>query len=322
MESIIEFIQALTGNTLSLRVIVILLAATSVGVFGLGLAYIFLSATDPRRRRLESTSATGGVESSGQFVTFNTISGVLSRYVVPSETLDESPIIKNLTLAGLHSPTAAQNFFAIRAILTVVLPVGFILATRYSADLSANLVFFGAAAAAAIGYIGPSFVLDRLVEGRQKKLRNGFPDALDLMVVCVESGLGLAQSIQRVSEELDVSHPELSQELALVNAEMRAGVENIVALQNLGDRTGLEDVRALVSTLVQTLRFGTSVADALRVYAEEFRDKRMQAAEERAAKMGIKMIFPLVFFMFPGFFLVAIGPAVLQLIKAFEYTSG
>ena len=155
----------------------------------------------------------------------------------------------------------------------------------------------------------------------QKKLRNGFPDALDLMVVCIESGLGLAQAIQRVAEELSVSHPELSEEMALVNAEMRVGIENTVALRNLGDRTGLDDVRALVSTLVQTLRFGTSVADALRVYAAEFRDKRMQAAEERAAKMGVKMIFPLVFFMFPGFFLIAIGPAVIQLIKAFQYTS-
>jgi len=321
MESIIEFIRALTGDTVSLRIIVMALAAVTVGVFGLGLAYIFLSATDPVRRRLETTSASGTLENNGHIVTFNTIAGPLSRFVVPSENLEDSPIVKNLTFAGINSPTAAQNFFAARAILLVLLPLAFVFATQFVSDLSSNMVFFGAVAAAAIGYIGPSFVLDRLVDRRQRKLRNGFPDALDLMVVCIESGLGLAQSIQRVSEELSVSHPDLSEEMALVNAEMRVGVENVVALQNLGDRTGLDDVRALVSTLVQTLRFGTSVADALRVYAEEFRDKRMQAAEERAAKMGVKMIFPLVFFMFPGFFLVAIGPAVLQLIKAFEYTS-
>ena len=321
MESIIEFIRALVGDTVSLRVIVISLAAVSVGVFGLGLAYIFLSATDPVRRRVEGADLSDPLESNGHMVTFNTIAGPLSRWVVPTENLEASPIVRNLTLAGINSPTAAQNFFAARAIMMVLLPLVFLFATQFIADISSQMVFFGAVAAAGIGYVAPSFVLDKLVESRQKKLRNGFPDALDLMVVCIESGLGLAQSIQRVSEEVSVSHPELAEELALVNAEMRVGVENIVALQNLGERTGLEDVRALVSTLVQTLRFGTSVADALRVYSEEFRDKRMQAAEERAAKMGVKMIFPLVFFMFPGFFLVAIGPAVIQLINAFTYVS-
>jgi tight adherence protein C len=138
------------------------------------------------------------------------------------------------------------------------------------------------------------------------------------MVVCIESGLGLGQTIDRVADELMVSHPELAEELALVNAEMRAGVESVTALKNLADRTGLEDIRGLVSTLVQTLRFGTSVADGLRVYSEEFRDKRMQNAEERAAKIGTKMIFPLVFFMFPAFFVVAVGPAVVQMIDAFS----
>jgi tight adherence protein C len=321
MESFIEFIRALTGDTISLRIIVIAIAAISVGIFGLGMAYIFLSVTDPIRRRLGTTGASSSVEPNGYVVTFNTITGPLSKWLVPKENLENSPIVRNLIVAGINSPTAAQNFYAARSILLVLLPLVFLLVTQFVADLTAQYAFFGAAAAAAIGYIVPSFFVDRLVERRQKKLRNGFPDALDLMVVCIESGLGLAQAIQRVAEELSVSHPELSEEMALVNAEMRVGVENTVALRNLGDRTDLDDVRALVSTLVQTLRFGTSVADALRVYAAEFRDKRMQAAEERAAKMGVKMIFPLVFFMFPGFFLIAIGPAVIQLIKAFQYTS-
>ena len=118
--------------------------------------------------------------------------------------------------------------------------------------------------------------------------------ALDLLVVCVEAGLGLAPALQRVSDDLIVSHPELGAELALVNAEMRAGVERTQALKNLADRTGLDDIRGLVALLVQTMRFGTGVADALRIYSEEFRDKRMQAAEEQAALIGTKMIFPLV----------------------------
>jgi tight adherence protein C len=160
-------------------------------------------------------------------------------------------------------------------------------------------------------------VLEKLVRKRMRALTNAFPDALDLLVVCVESGLGLSAAIQRVAEELEISHPDLSFELAMVNAEIRAGMPREQALRNLADRSGLEDIRGLVGLLVQTMRFGTGVADALRVYSEEFRDKRTQKAEEQAAKMGTKLVFPLVLFMFPIFFIVAVGPAVIRIIDAF-----
>jgi tight adherence protein C len=153
-------------------------------------------------------------------------------------------------------------------------------------------------------------------------LRHGFPDALDLLVVCVESGLGLAAAIQRVADELAVSHEELATELALVNAEMRVGVDRAKALKNLADRSGVDDIRGLVSLLIQTMRFGTGVAEALRVYSEEFRDKRMQKAEEEAALIGTKLIFPLVTCLFPSFFIVAIGPAVIRLIEVFAVLEG
>jgi tight adherence protein C len=164
----------------------------------------------------------------------------------------------------------------------------------------------------------PNFVLEKIKQNRLKKLRNGFPDALDLLVVCVEAGLGLGAAIDRVARDLDVSHTELAEEMRLVNVEMRAGVERPVALKNLADRSGLADIRGLVGLLVQTMRFGTSIADALRVYSEEFRDKRMQKAEEQAAKIGTKLIFPLVTCLFPSFFIVAVGPAVLRMIVVFR----
>jgi tight adherence protein C len=173
-------------------------------------------------------------------------------------------------------------------------------------------------AASGLGLLVPNVVLERLVENRVKKLRNGFPDALDMLVVCVEAGLGMSQAIQRVADELVVSHPELAQELALVNAEIRAGVDRVAALKHLAYRTGLDDIQGLVSLLVQTLRFGTSIAESLRVYSFEFRDKRMQKAEEQAAKIGTKMIFPLIVFLFPGFFVVAVGPAVIGLMSVFR----
>jgi len=159
------------------------------------------------------------------------------------------------------------------------------------------------------------------VNARQREIRSSFPDALDLLVVCVESGLGLAPALQRVADDLVISAPELGGELALVNAEMRAGVERTQALKNLATRTGLDDIKGLVALLVQTMRFGTGVADALRVYSEEFRDKRMQAAEEEAAKIGTKMVFPLVLCLWPAFFLVAVGPAVIRLVDVFKQVS-
>jgi tight adherence protein C len=165
----------------------------------------------------------------------------------------------------------------------------------------------------------PNYVLDHMVERRQKRLRDAFPDALDLLVVCVEAGLGLTAAIQRVADELKFSHPELGVEFARVTAEMRAGVEREAALKALAYRTGLEDIRGLVSLLIQTLKFGTSIGETLRVYSEEFRDKRMQRAEELAAKIGTKLIFPLVFCLFPSFFVVAIGPAVVRIAEVFRF---
>jgi tight adherence protein C len=142
------------------------------------------------------------------------------------------------------------------------------------------------------------------------------PDALDLLVVCSEAGLGLKAGLQRVSDDIYVSHPELADELALVNAQTRVGVENVAALRDLADRTGLEDVRSLVSALSQSMRFGTSLAETLRIYSEEMRDKRIQRAEEMAAKIGTKLLFPLVFCVFPSFFVVALGPPFLGALEA------
>ena len=177
-------------------------------------------------------------------------------------------------------------------------------------------VFF-AVAASFPRHAAAGIWLDRAVAKRHKLLRDGFPDALDLLTVCVESGLGLPQALQRVADELEVSHPELAVELGNVTAQMRAGVDRETALRGLATRTGLDDVRGLVSLLAQTLRFGTGIAEALRVYSEDFRDKRMQRAEEAAAKIGTKLIFPLVVCLFPAFFVVAIGPAVLRMMEAF-----
>ncbi len=167
----------------------------------------------------------------------------------------------------------------------------------------------------AFGFFLPRFVLKRLIKKRQHLITIGLPDALDLTVICVEAGLALDQAMMRVGEDLKHAHPELSDEFHLVNLEMRAGKPRSEALRNLSERTGVNDIRALVATLVQTDRFGTSVAQALRVHSDSLRVERRQRAEEAAAKTTIKMVIPLALFILPSILIVSVGPAMIQLYR-------
>ena len=178
--------------------------------------------------------------------------------------------------------------------------------------------FFLLVGVPALGFFLPRFVLKRLIKGRQLRLTLGLPDALDLTVICVEAGLALDQAMMRVGEDLHHAHPELSDEFHFVNLEMRAGKPRVEALRNLAARTGADDIRALVGTLVQTDRFGTSVAQALRVHSDSLRTERRQRAEEQAAKTTIKMVIPLVLFILPSIMFVTLGPAVIQLYRTLK----
>ncbi len=319
MESLITLLDAVIDDRETLRVLVIVLVAGTFVMFGLGLGYLLLGVTDPVRRRLsKAQQKTTTVAAKGRtLVWINTMMGPVSRYILPQEEIERNKISARLVHAGFRSPTAIQTYYSIKIVAALVLPMLFLVGARWLPQLTTGREIFIALAMSAAGLFIPSMVLDRLREKRLKKLRHGFPDALDMLVVCVEAGLGMSQAIQRVADELTVSHPELATELALVNAEIRAGVDRVVALKNLAQRTGLDDIKGLVGLLVQTLRFGTSVAESLRIYSDEFRDMRTQKAEEEAAKMATKLIFPLIFFMFPGFFVIAIGPAVIGLVQVF-----
>lgn len=321
MDAILAMLRDVSGNDESLRLIFIAVAAIAMIVLALGVSFLVMGVFDPVRRRVGALASHQPEmdESSGRMLLdVPTLLGPVAQYVVPKNEIERNKVTQQLTHAGFRSPTALQTYYAIKAIAALVLPIIVVVAAQWLPQLSTGEVALSAMVAGALGLLAPSSVLPRLVESRLKKLRNGFPDALDLMVVSVEAGLGMTQAIQRVADELGVSHPELAIELSLVNAETRAGVDRVTALRNLADRTGLDDLRGLVSLLVQTLRFGTSVADSLRVYSEEFRDRRMQKAEEVAATMGTRMMFPLILFLFPGFFVVAVGPAIIKLAEAFS----
>jgi len=175
---------------------------------------------------------------------------------------------------------------------------------------------------AAFGFFLPRFVLKRMIRNRQHRITLGMPDALDLTVICVEVGLSLDQAMMRVGQDLHHAHPDLSDELHLVTLEMRAGKPRTEALRNLVERTGVDDIRALVGTLIQTDRFGTSVAQALRVHSDSLRTERRQRAEEQAAKTTIKMVVPLVLFVLPSIIFVTLGPAIIQLIRTLMPEAG
>jgi tight adherence protein C len=281
-----------------------------------GLAGALGRSWDPARRRLDQIAIGSGAAPAGNVG--QRIARALrpvERFVLP-QGAEREGTQQRLQFAGYRSPSAVSTFYGVKLALSVALLLAWLFASRFLSNLSGARVVFFAVAASFLGMLLPGIWLDRAVAKRHKLLRDGFPDALDLLTVCVESGLGLPQALQRVADELDVSHPELASEIAQVTAQMRAGVDRESALRGLATRTGLDDVRGLVSLLAQTLRFGTGIAEALRVYSEDFRDKRMQRAEEAAAKIGTKLIFPLVVCLFPSFFVVAIGPAVLRIMES------
>jgi len=296
-----------------------LAGATSL-LLTLGLSLLYLSVRNPVRRRLGALGP-APVEKRSFPDRIVEWMHAAAEYVLPSQGAERERVESQLTQAGFRSPNTLVLFYGLKLCLILLLLCVTTGVMLLIPQVTGATVFYCAAVAGFVGLIAPGAVLRHLVDRRHQQLRAGFADALDMLVICVESGLGLMAAIQRVAEELQFSHPVLSDELVLVNVEMRAGVEREAALRNLVERVGLDDVRGLVSLLIQTLRFGTGVADTLRIYSEEFRDKRMQRAEERAAKVGTKLIFPLVFCLFPSFFVIAIGPAVIRIIAVLEQLS-
>jgi tight adherence protein C len=214
-----------------------------------------------------------------------------------------------LVQAGYRRDEAVTIFFGIR----VAAALGLFALLASGLVFKSNIVM--ALGGAGIGYVIPGFLLARMAKRRSHRIRLSLADALDLMVVSVEAGLGLDQALQRVGQELAFAYPDLSDELRLVNLELRAGKARADALRNLADRSGVDDLSALVTMLIQTDKFGTSVAQSLRVYSETLRTKRRQRAEEAAAKVGVKMVFPLVFCIFPSIWVVTIGPAAIKFVK-------
>ena len=229
--------------------------------------------------------------------------------LAPTPTSEISKLRSRLVSAGYRGSEAMTVFVGIR------LGFALLLFGLMSIPILVRPNVLLALGAAAIGYLLPGMVLARMAKKRQHRIRLSLADALDLLVVSVEAGLGLDQALQRVGEELASTHQDLSDELRLVNLELRAGTARSEALRHLADRTGVDDLMSLAAMLIQTDKFGTSVAQSLRVHSDTLRTKRRQRAEEAAAKTGVKMVFPLVFCIFPAIWVVTIGPAAIKFVQ-------
>ncbi|WP_367372581.1 type II secretion system F family protein [Pseudomonas lini] len=318
MDYLLGLFSRVTGNEEMARLLFVGAMSLSAVLAVITVMLLLLGLQDPVQRRLALIKR-GHSGSSGQEAPSNLqllLERVGQRFG-STETAQTSATQTLLMHAGYRSQSAVQMYWAVRLLLPLVLVGVALLVLPIIPKLSLISGLALVLIAAAVGWLAPALYVGKRKQARQGRLRAAFPDALDLMVVCVESGLALPLTIERVAEEMSVSQVELAEELATVNAQIRAGISSTEALKQLAVRTGLEDVQGLVSLLAQSIRFGTSVADTLRIYADEFRDRRTQAAEEMGAKIGTKMIFPLIFCLWPSFFLIAIGPALIGVFKAF-----
>ena len=234
--------------------------------------------------------------------------------IVPQSPKDVTVMQRRLIRAGMRNESSLKILYGAKAVCGVVFPL-VALAAVAGSDTDPSNKFVVVLLATAVGFFGPNEYVRRRASARQKQIARGLPNALDLLVVCVESGLGLDQAILQVSKELEHAHPEISEEFGLVNLELKAGKRRVEALRNLAERTGVDDLKKLVAVLIQADRFGTGVAQSLRAHSDFMRVQARQVAEEKAAKLGVKLIFPIFFCILPSLFVVTVGPVAMKIIR-------
>jgi tight adherence protein C len=234
--------------------------------------------------------------------------------VLPASPKDVTIMQRKLIRAGFRGPNGLKILYGSKVLLTILLPVLMLIFVSGS-SMGGDQRIMAVLAAVCAGFFGPNEYVKLAAQKRHKELRRGMPNALDLMVVCVESGLGLDQAILQVSKELDKAHPEISEEFALVNLELKAGKRRTEALRNLAERTNVDDLKKLVAVLIQADRFGTGIAQSLRGHADFMRVQARQVAEEKAAKLGVKLVFPIFFCILPSLFVVTVGPVAVKIVR-------
>ena len=289
-----------------------------IGIAGLALAMYLWLREQSRRGVFEAIGGGGGairqkiIRSSATKPISALSQEVLKR--APSVWAQNASIQEQLVHAGYDNPVAPAAYAMVRVFFLVALPVVMLIAFQPDTVLKAFVI---GAAAALVGLILPVWYLIRTVRKRRERIRRSLPDALDLLVVCVEAGISLDAALLRVAKDMVYVHPELARELIIVNRKTNAGITREVALRGLWDRTGVEEVRSLVSSLIQSEKWGTSSSRVLRVSSETLRRKRRFTAEKKAATAPIKMLIPMALLIFPALFVVILGPAVMKIVAVF-----
>jgi tight adherence protein C len=295
--------------------------------------YLFLKAQGEKRRIIEKIEkegisefldvSAGNAEPAGAFKqTLVDLATRLGKYSAPKGEEKLTHRKKKLIVAGYRKANAPIIFYGLKILLAVVLPVAaFFALIFFGFPVSKIALLMLLLSLSLVGFYAPDAWVKLVIARRQEKIMQGFPDSLDLMVVCVEAGMGLDQAIKRVAEEMKLTNRVISEEFGLMNLELRAGRSRQDCMRNLAARTDVEDVKSLVTLLIQTDKFGTSVANALRVHSDSMRTKRRQRAEEMAAKLPVKLLFPLVMFIFPSLFVVILGPGAIQIYRTLIKTA-
>lgn len=289
-----------------------------LGIFG-GLSFLLLRVWVRPKEAIERVASVGVMGSATEESPSHP-SLVLREVVeklgkmVPQSPKDVTVMQRRLIRAGFRNQNAMTMLYGSKALLAVALPVVMTFLVL-AADTEPGNKFMAVIASAGLGFFGPNEYVNWCARKRQKLVRKGLPNALDLMVVCVESGLGLDQAILQVARDLQQAHPEISEEYALVNLELKAGKRRAEALRNMAERTAVDDLKKLVAVLIQADRFGTGVAQSLRAHADYMRVQARQIAEEKAAKLGVKLVFPIFFCILPSLFIVTVGPVIVTIIR-------
>lgn len=295
-----------------LLLLIIILTFTSLVLAVMSVYWIFSRPASTMNARLESMDPSLALlENSPVTVMAERVAEPINR-IIPISAIEALKLQKKMLQAGYRTPEAATAFRAIQVTLLVAIP-SLIMTVCFLRDWSvANTAVFGIIGAA-VGFYLPRYVLRRKIAGRQQRITWGLADAMDLLVVAVEAGLGLNAALNRVGDELKTLHPDMHSEIELVNLEIRVGRSREEALRNLAERTGVEDIRSFVALLIQADRYGSSIARAVRVFADSLRTKRRQRAEQISQKAALKLLFPLTLFLFPVIILVVLGPALVNL---------
>ncbi|MFA0442258.1 type II secretion system F family protein [Vibrio sp. 10N.222.51.C12] len=310
MEAILSIFTSLSITRGQLMLLGVLIAVT-LSVFSLG--FVFSGLKSNINRRVDELS---DPEVKRQRSKVRDTLESISPVYMPKHGKERENIRHQLMHAGMHNKSAIANFYAVKLFSFVTSLV--IAGVLYLTLDDSSMINFYMATVLFVGLFLPNFMLRKKAKARQNKLRRGIPDALDLLVVCTESGLGFLAALRRVADEIYISHPELGDELETICVKVKAGVELPTAFDEMITRTGLSELAGLVSMLSHASRIGGSISDTLREYTEDYRDRRNQAAEEIAAKIPTKMMFPMFLFIWPCFFIVAIGPSILIILKNFE----